>query len=72
MNEIRITLDSGLKFKFPNDFYFKTYNNNIAEVKYSINSPYKEEIIKNLGLKLVKFSKFAEGINFLKNYKSYI
>tara|TARA_B100000925_G_scaffold190756_2_gene144303 strand:+ start:14389 stop:15021 length:633 start_codon:yes stop_codon:yes gene_type:complete len=68
--DIRITLDSNLKFKLPNHKNFKRFSDLIIEVKYPINAIYNEEIIKNLGLKLVKFSKFSKGISFLRNYKS--
>lgn len=69
-DDTRITLDSLLKFKFPNSIQFRSYSEIVLEVKYPIDAIYNEEIIKTLGLKLVKFSKFTKGISFLRNYKS--
>ena len=62
---IRATIDSRIKFSSPNSNIFKSYNDIILEIKYPIFSFYDDKIIKKLGLKLVKFSKFAEGIIFL-------
>ena len=64
----RITLDSMIKFKAYNSL--KTVNSevNILEIKSSTESYPNESLLRELNLRLTKFSKYVNGVNELKHY----
>lgn len=64
----RITIDSRIRFCDLKSNNYKFFEKIIIEIKYPIDEIYDLEILKQLNLKLSKFSKFAKGLEYLKRY----
>ena len=59
---IRITIDTDLKFKLPKTNNFKIFKGAIVEIKYNTNDNYNVSTLINNYSQLGKFSKYLEGL----------
>lgn len=68
--ELRITIDTNLRYNVPLKNKFKFFNESVIEVKYNSKSLYFNILNKNLfsGLQLTKFSKYANGMMHFYNF----
>ena len=61
-DDIRITLDSQLKFSLPKSNIYKNYKFCVMEIKYNTEfQPFCDQLNENL-FQLTKFSKYLEGL----------
>jgi hypothetical protein len=59
---IRITIDTNLKFKLPKTSNFKIFNGVIVEIKYNTKDDFNVSTLINNYSQLGKFSKYLEGL----------
>lgn len=61
-DDIRITIDTDLKFYLPTSETFKSYSNSIVEIKYSTDKIHNLLDKLDIGTQLTKFSKYVNGL----------
>ena len=63
-------MDSRLRFSNLKSDKYRFYNKIIIEIKYPKLSEFDFDLVKRLNLTYTKFSKFAKGLEYLRNNPS--
>tara|TARA_B100001175_G_scaffold92082_1_gene77835 strand:- start:653 stop:1285 length:633 start_codon:yes stop_codon:yes gene_type:complete len=71
-DDVRITMDSRLRFSNLKSDKYRFFNKIIIEIKYPKLSEFDFDLVKRLNLTYTKFSKFAKGLEYLRNNPSLI
>lgn len=66
-DDVRITMDSRIRFSDLNNDKYRFYNKIIIEIKYATHTEFDFDLVERLKLTYTKFSKFAKGLDYLRN-----